>query len=58
MFGRRDNELNLLLQGIKTLSLKQRISINKWQDANKDGIEDENLQTKLTTFVFNSMTEY
>ena len=30
----RDNELNLLLDGIKTLSSKQRTSINKWQDAN------------------------
>jgi hypothetical protein len=52
----RDNELNLLLDGIKTLSLKQRISINKWQDANTGWEENENLQTKLTTLVFNSMT--
>jgi len=52
----RDNELNLLLDGIKTLSLKQRTSINKWQDANTGWDRDENLQTKLTTLVFNSMT--
>ena len=52
----RDNELNLLLDGIKTLSSKQRTSINKWQDANTGWDRDENLQTKLTTLVFNSMT--
>jgi hypothetical protein len=52
----RDNELNLLLDGIKTLSLKQRTLIDKWQDANAGWEENENLQTKLTTLVFNSMT--
>jgi hypothetical protein len=52
----RDNELNILLDGIKALSLKQRISINKWQDANIGWEENEMLQTKLTTLVFNSMT--
>ena len=30
--------------------------INKWQDANDGWDKDENLQTKLTKLVFNSMT--
>jgi len=53
----KDNELNTLLQGIKSLSIKQRTTINKWQDANEGWDKDENLQTKLTTLVFHSMTD-
>ena len=53
----KDNELNKLLQGIKDLSVKQRTTINKWQDANEGWDKDENLQTKLTTLVFHSMTD-
>ena len=30
--------------------------INKWQDANEGWKTDEDLQTKLTSLVFNSMT--
>lgn len=52
----RDNELKLLLQGIKTISLKQRTTLNKWQDANLGWDKDENLQTRMTKLVFNSMT--
>ena len=52
----KDNELILLLQGIKKLSLKQRTSLNKWQDANHGWDRDENLQTRMTRLVFNSMT--
>ena len=52
----KDNELKLLLHGIKILSMKQRTSINKWQDVNIGWDKDDNLQTKLTTLVFNSMT--
>jgi len=53
----KDNELNTLLQGIKDLSVKQRTTINKWQDANEGWDKDENLQTKLTTLVFHSMAD-
>lgn len=52
----RDNELKLLLHGIKTISLKQRTTLNKWQDANHGWDRDENLQTRMTRLVFNSMT--
>jgi len=52
----KDNELKLLLHGIKILSMKQRTSINKWQDVNVGWDKDDNLQTKLTTLVFHSMT--
>lgn len=52
----KDNELIILLQAIKKLSLKQRTSLNKWQDANHGWDRDENLQTRMTRLVFNSMT--
>jgi hypothetical protein len=52
----KDNELQLLLKGITTLALKQRTTINKWQDANHGWDKDENLQTRMTRLVFNSMT--
>ena len=51
----KDNELKLLLDGIKTLTVKQRTSLCKWQEANNGWDIDENLQTKMTTLVMNSM---
>ena len=53
----KDNELMKLIEGIKILSLKQRTNISKWQDANIGWKTDENLQTKLTNLVYNSMTD-
>ena len=53
----KDNELLLVLQGIRTIALKQRTMINKWKDANKGWEGNENLQNKLTSLVFNSMTD-
>ena len=53
----KDNELKLLLQGIRKLSIKQRTMINKWQDVNVGWEKDDNLQTRLTTLVFHSMTD-
>ena len=53
----KDNELKLLLQGIRNLSIKQRTMINKWQDVNVGWEKDDNLQTRLTTLVFHSMTD-
>ena len=52
----KDNELMFLLKGIKELSLKQRTMINKWQDANNGWNIDEDLQSKMTKLIFNSMT--
>ncbi len=52
----KDNELKLIVQGIKTLSFKQRTNISKWKDANNGWDIDDNLQTKMTKLVFNSMT--
>jgi|UniRef100_A0A6C0CXL3 hypothetical protein len=53
----KDNELVKVLEGIKVLSLKQRTNISKWQDVNPGWKTDENLQTKLTSLVFHSMTD-
>jgi len=53
----KDNELLLVLQGIRTIALKQRTMINKWKDANKGWEGNEDLQNKLTSLVFNSMTD-
>jgi hypothetical protein len=52
----KDNELLHILKGIKTLSMKQRTMINKWQDANLGWDTKENLQSRLTRLVYNSMT--
>jgi hypothetical protein len=52
----QDKELIKILNGIKTVALKQRTMIDKWKDANEGWKENENLQNKLTSLVFNSMT--
>ena len=51
----KDIELIRMLLGIKTLARKQRMMINKWQDANIGWETDDNIQTKLTTLISNSM---
>ena len=53
----KDNELNKIVYGIKKIALKQRTMINKWQQANNGWDVDENLQTKMTNLVCNSMTD-
>ena len=53
----KDNELLHILKGIKDLSLKQRTLISKWRDVNEGWQTDENLQSKMTNLVFNSMTQ-
>ena len=53
----KDNELKSLLHGIKDLSIKQRINISKWHDANEGWETDSNLQTKLSTLVFHTMED-
>ena len=53
----KDVELNGVLMGIKKVALKQRTMINKWKDANRGWEDNDNLQSKLTSLVFNSMTD-
>ena len=53
----KDNELLYILKGIKELSLKQRTLISKWREVNEGWQTDENLQSKMTNLVFNSMTQ-
>jgi len=52
----RDNELLHILKGIKTLSMKQRTMLNKWQDANRGWDTKDNLQSRMTRLIYNSMT--
>tara|TARA_B100000424_G_scaffold84531_1_gene63213 strand:- start:1191 stop:2111 length:921 start_codon:yes stop_codon:yes gene_type:complete len=52
----KDKEFKMMVKGIKSLSLKQRTNLSKWQDANEGWDKDENLQTRMTKLVFNSMT--
>ena len=51
----KDNELKRLLDGIKDLSIKQRINISKWHDANEGWETNANLQTRLSSLVFHTM---
>ena len=53
----KDNELLHIVKGIRDLSLKQRTLISKWKNANKGWDTDDNLQSKMTSLVFNSMTQ-
>jgi len=52
----KDTELLRILLGIKTLARKQRMLINKWQDANEGWETEDYIQTKLTTLISHSMT--
>jgi hypothetical protein len=52
----KDNELLHILKGIKKLSMKQRSMLNKWQEANIGWDTKENLQSRMTRLVYNSMT--
>jgi tRNA A37 N6-isopentenylltransferase MiaA len=53
----KDNELIRVLVGIRKLAYKQRTMINKWKDVNNGWEKEDNIQTKLTTLVCNSMTD-
>jgi hypothetical protein len=52
----KDNELLIMLKGIRDLSLKQRTMIKKWQDVNEGWSIDDNLQSRLTKLIGISMT--
>ncbi len=43
------------MDGIKTITVKRGTAMCKWQEANNGWDIDENLQTKMTTLVMNSM---
>jgi hypothetical protein len=53
----KDNELLYIVKGIRQLSLKQRTMINKWKDANEGWKTDDNLQSRMTHLVCNSMSQ-
>lgn len=53
----KDTELIQMLLGIKTIARKQRTMINKWQDANEGWEKEDNIQTKMTSLICNSMTD-
>ena len=53
----KDNEMKCLLDGIKDLSIKQRVNISKWHDANEGWETNANLQTRLSTLVFHTMED-
>jgi len=53
----KDKELNKLLASIQQIASKQRMLINKWQEANEGWETEENIQTKLTTLIFNIMSD-
>ena len=53
----KDSELIRVLVGIRNLAYKQRTLINKWKDVNNGWEKEDNIQTKLTTLVCNSMTD-
>ena len=47
--------LAIALFALKVISFKQRTNLCTWQDANNGWDKDENLQTKMTKLVYNSM---
>ena len=53
----KDNELLYILKGIRQLSLKQRTLISKWKEANEGWRTDDNLQSRMTHLVCNSMSQ-
>ena len=52
----KDNNLNTIENSITKIATKQRTMISKWQEVNTGWKSDDNLQTKLTSLVYNSMT--
>ena len=52
----KDNNLNTIENSITKIATKQRTMISKWQEVNRGWKSDDNLQTKLTSLVYNSMT--
>jgi hypothetical protein len=53
----KDTELQRLLLGITALAQKQRANIDKWQEVNEGWKTNENIQTKFTDLIFNTMDD-
>ena len=53
----KDNELAKILLGIRQITAKQRILINKWKDAHDDWNTNDRMQTRLTSLVCNSIDD-
>jgi hypothetical protein len=52
----KNNKLNAIENSITKIANKQRTMISKWQEVNIGWKNNDNLQTKLTSLVCNSMT--
>jgi len=52
----KDKELIKILTGIKNTALKNRMNLDKWQDANDGWMVKENIQMKYLSLVSNVMT--
>jgi hypothetical protein len=52
----KDKELIKILYGIKKTTLKNRMNLDKWQDANDGWMVKENIQMKYLSLVSNVMT--
>ena len=52
----KDKELIKILYGIKKAALKNRMNLDKWQDANDGWMVKENIQMKYLSLVSNVMT--
>jgi hypothetical protein len=53
----KDTELQRLLLGITALAQKQRTNIDIWQEVNEGWKTNENIQTKFTELIFNTMDD-
>jgi hypothetical protein len=53
----KDEEVVKILMGIRKLTSKQRTQINKWKDVNDGWKDTDNIQTKFTTLICNSMND-
>ena len=53
----KDNELIQILSGIRNIASKQRTLINKWKDVNDGWEKNDNIQTRFTSLICNSMVD-
>ena len=53
----KDNKLVRILLGIRNIASKQRTMINKWRDVNHGWDKDDNIQTRFTSLICNSMVD-
>lgn len=53
----KDNKLVRILSGIRSIAYKQRTLINKWKDVNGGWDKNDNIQTRFTSLICNSMND-